>query len=697
MKLLIKISIAIFALLALTITLLLIFVDPNDYKSEIETQVKTNLNRDLHIVGDIGWTFYPQLGFSSGEIELDNLSGFSQPHLVKINKASLGINILPLLKGEISIGKLTLDGFELTLLTDKNGLSNLDNMGKKSDESNKPATVKDASPTDETVASEKDEPFFAFNKTQLAGIEINNAIIELQDLQAGSHQKITINEIKLGEFAFDKETEFIINTKLVIDDLQAEIKLNSLLLVNTDMSNIKLSKLQVDTLVTGKVLPNGRLKSVLKTDVDFAVNSKKITLSDFDINTVITADNLPNKKVSTQVNATISYQLDDQLATINALKLKIDQLELAGEVSVQTANITKVRYNLVANKWDLNNYMAKPADKKDSAPADAKANGTSKPSAPSGTVKQEAEVEPDLAFLHDLDIDGHLKIAGVKVDNINIGEINNHLIINKGTANVKLLTAELYQGLLTLNAQVIDNKGRNTYQAISTLKGVQIRPLLIDAAEIDLISGETNFNFKGKGQGLTATKIKQGIVGKGSFSLLDGEIYGVNIPQEIRGLKAKLTGKKAPTEESVKKTDFASLTGEFSINKGLVNNQKFLMLSPIMRLDGSGLVHIIKETLDYKLSISPLSSSKSDTDYIDLNGLTIPMLIKGSFTDPKISLDTDSALKEQLKAKLDVEKKRLQEKAKKELKKHQDKIDVETQDRIKKEGKRLEDKLKKFF
>jgi AsmA protein len=686
MKLLIKLIIAIFALLILTLTLLLIFVDPNDYKSEIETQVKENLNRDLHIVGDIGWTFYPQLGFSSGEIKLDNLAGFSKPHLLKINKASVGINILPLLSGEVSIGKLTLDGFELTVLTNKKGVSNLDNLGNKNELISQQPDVKDDTPV-------SDKPPFAFDKAQLAGIEINNAIIELQDLQAGSYQKITINEIQLGHFALDKETELIINTKLIIDDIQAEIKLKSLLIVNTELSNIQLNKLQVDTHVTGNVLPNGQLKSVLKTNINFAVNSKKVTLNDLDINTIVTADNLPNKKINTQVNAAITYQIEDQLATIKMLKVKVDQIELAGEVSLQTADITKVRYNLATNNLDLNNYITKTADTKQSSP-----DGTNQTaSSSSNTAQKEPEVEPDLGFLHDLDVDGYLKIAGIKVDKINIGEIKNHLIINKGKAQIKSLSAELYEGLLTLNGHVSDSKGQNEYQVFSTLKDVQIHPLLIDVADIDLISGNTGFNFKGKGKGLTATKIKQGLIGKGSFSLLNGEIYGVNIPQEIRGLKAKLTGKKAPTTENIKKTDFASLTGNFNINKGLVNNQKFLMLSPIMRLDGSGLVHIVKETLDYKLSISPLSSGKADTDFIDLNGLTIPMLIKGSFTDPKISLDTEGALKEQLKAKLNVEKKRLKEKANKELKKYQDKIGKEAQEKIKQQGKSLEDKFKKFF
>jgi AsmA protein len=680
MKLILKLSIALVALVVLTITLLLIFVDPNNYKSEIEEQVKKNLNRDLHINGDIAWTFYPQLGFSSGEIKLDNLTGFSKPHLVKIDKASLGINILPLLTGDISIGKLTLDGFELTLLTDKNGISNLDNMAID----NKRAPQETDSQK-ETPRQQNDQPFFAFNKAQLEGIDINSAIIELENIQVGSYQKITINEIKLGQFAFDKETELVINTKLIIDDLQADIQLRSLLLIDKDVTNIKLNQLQIETLLTGNVLPNGQLKSMFKTEVNFAVNSKEVTLNDLDINTLITADNLPNKKVSTQLNADISYLLDSQLATIKNLKLKIDQLELAGEISVQVANMTKVRYNLVGNKWDLNNYLTKTADKEEStAPADR--------STTSNTAK--AEVEPDLSFLNELDIDGKLKIAGVQFEKIQIGEIKKHLIINKGKAQIKPLTVKLYQGLLTLNADVTDSKGLNKYQVNSTLKNVKIRPLLTDVAEIDLISGNTNFTFKGKGQGLTVTKIKHGLVGKGDFKLLDGELYGVNVPQEIRILKAKLTGKNPPTKDNIKKTDFASLIGNFTIDKGLVNNQKLLMLSPVMRLDGSGLVHILKETLDYKLAISPLSKSKESTDYIDINGLTIPMLIKGSFTDPKITLDTNSALKDQLKLKAKALQKEAKAKLKAKLKKSQDKLSSEAQEAL---GEGLEDTLKKFF
>ncbi len=115
MKLFIKLFAGLTALLVLAVVVLLTVIDPNDYKEEIQTQVKNTINRDLLINGDISWTFYPQLGFSSGEIELNNLDGFNRKHLLKIDQASIGLDILPLLKGQIQIGELTLNGFPLII------------------------------------------------------------------------------------------------------------------------------------------------------------------------------------------------------------------------------------------------------------------------------------------------------------------------------------------------------------------------------------------------------------------------------------------------------------------------------------------------------------------------------------------------------------------------------------------------------
>lgn len=151
MKKLLKILLALVVLLVLAVSALLIFVDPNDYKSEIETQAKTALNRDLKINGDLGWVIFPKLGIATGQIELKNAAGFSKDNLAKIDNLSVSLDVMPLISGEIVLGQLSLDGLNFNLETNKAGVSNLEGMGSGKSappQSTTTDTTQPATPTD---------------------------------------------------------------------------------------------------------------------------------------------------------------------------------------------------------------------------------------------------------------------------------------------------------------------------------------------------------------------------------------------------------------------------------------------------------------------------------------------------------------------------------------------------------------------
>jgi len=590
-----KLVMAVIALLIITVIILLSVIDPNDYKVDIQNQIKKSINRELLINGDIGWTFYPQLGFSSGQIELNNPTGFNRQHLIKIESAAIALNVMPLLKGEIKLGKLTLNGLAVNLITNKDGKSNFDNM--------MPSEAK----------TEKEEQ-------------------QVQDKQIKS------NSIKLGRFVLGEKTDLSIITDFVINELKGHIELQSKLTITPDFSSVQLNKFNLKTALTGKALPNGKISSLIKSN--------------------------------------ISYNLNNGETNINNLLFMVDKLQLKGKLKLQTGDKTKVRFTLLGDHWDLSHYLNSSSSEKQATQATEQT-----------TTKQ----EPNLSFLHSLDVQGTLTIAAIKTNKVQIGKTDLTLIIDNGKAQIKPLTSQLYDGLLTINGWVDDAQGKNRYKTAVKLKGVQLKPMLDDLAKIDLLSGTTSFNFFATGQGLTSSKIKENLLADGDFKLLDGELHGVNIPQKMRILKAKLTAKPAPTEDNIKKTDFASLTGQFEIEKGVVNNRKLLMLSPVMRLDGSGLINILKESLNYKLCITPLSKSDAETSDSDLSGLTIPLLIQGPFTDPKFSLDTDGVLKEQLKAKA----KNLQKKAKAEFKKQQETLQGKSKEELSDEAKKLKEKMQK--
>lgn len=790
MKLFLKLASATIALLLLIIIIAIAIINPNDYKQQIQDQVKSHINRDLLISGDLGWSLYPVLGFKSGEVTLYNSPEFSQKTLLKVQETAISINLLPLFKGKIEVGQVILNGVEFNLITNKNGLSNLDNLQPKQ----VTTAVKPQTSTTDKSTTEKDQNKNAkkinLSDFVLSGISINNATFNIVDHQTNSTQNVTIKSMQLGHFAFDEISHFSLISHIKNNQIEAEIALQSDILIDAALTQLSLSNLNIDTEVKSQALLGSTLNSKLSTALTYAIKTQQLkikaikinntltgselagdidinasnislsensnlqldnllihstlsgtlldnhqletslqsvlqvnlqkqsaTVSQFELENKLSGDSLsghlnlslqqisvsdfknillnklnmvgqfvgatlPNGKINTHITADLAYALDAQKLTVSKMKSTLNDLSLKGDLSFVQQAIPKIRYNLKANVWDLNPYLSQKKSADNQAIAETKANSTAV-----------TEKEPDLSILKRLDIEGNLTIDGLIYEDIKIGNITNHLTVKKGKAYLTPLTANLYNGSIYVNAWLDEANGKNKFKADTKIKNIKLMPLLKDAVKIDMLSGTANINLLANGQGLTATKIQREVNATGDFSILDGELYGINIPQEIRSLKATLTGKAAPTQANVKKTDFASLMGKFSVQKGILDNQNLIMLSPIMRLDGSGTVNTINQAINYKLGVTPLSHSDQKTEYLDLHGFTIPLLIQGTFTDPSFKLDTEGALKEQIK----LNKEKLKAKVKDELKRQQEKLTGKSKEELKEKAKKLENKFKNLF
>ena len=619
MKRFLKIVIAILILIITAVVALIVLVDPNDYKAEIEQQAEKSLNRKLAINGDLGWVIFPKLAIGTGQIELKNAPGFSQENLAKIDKLSVSVDVMPLFSGEIKLGQLSLDGLNFNLETNAQGITNLDGMGAGSE------TTTPQTPTESQSNTKSELP-----KLALAGIDITNTLITVIDKKLGTETDLSIKLIELGAFELGKDTTLDVILSVATKEFVGDLNLQAMMNVSADISNVALKSLSVDGALNGENVPAGQMTIALNTSAN--------------------------------------VQLSPMIATIEHLSLDVNGMKIDGNASVALLDKTKVRFDLKGNEWDLNPLI--PA-----------ANEETEQTAPS--KEPVAEIEPDLSILTTLDVDGQLTIAGFKAKGINIGQTLLNVNVKDGNAKLAPLSVDLYDGNMTLNATVSHDNGRNSYSIDNQLKGVQILPLLKDAADVDMLAGATEFNLVANGRGLTVSKIKKGLEGKGSFAIRDGALYGINIAQKLRSAKAAL-GSSASEEE--KKTDFTALTGEFTIQKGIVNNTALLMEAPFLRLNGQGTADILQELVDYHLKVNLVGTSKGQDGGSDLAGLAIPLKVTGSFTDPKFGLDTSGALK----AKLDQEKAALKAKAKLQA----DKLKEEAK---KKAKDKLKDKLKGLF
>jgi AsmA protein len=228
---------------------------------------------------------------------------------------------------------------------------------------------------------------------------------------------------------------------------------------------------------------------------------------------------------------------------------------------------------------------------------------------------------------------------------------------NNGLFNLAPLQTDIFNTQVKATA-ALDVRGDQPKYAFSTdTKNLPVGEVLKAFTDNDRLSGSGSVNAKITTAGVRVSEFKQNLNGRAAVDLKDGAVKGFNLAQSIRQAKAKIAGEKAagPTEEL--KTDFSSLVSEVTINNGVVDTQKLLAQAPFMRISGNGQVNLVKEEMDYQVKTKIVASDKGQggEDLKELNGLTIPVKLKGPLTGPNVSLDLASLLEE--KAKQEVQQK----------------------------------------
>jgi len=176
------------------------------------------------------------------------------------------------------------------------------------------------------------------------------------------------------------------------------------------------------------------------------------------------------------------------------------------------------------------------------------------------------------------------------------------------------------------------------------LSGINIGPLLKDAANFETLEGKGNLSLDVSGQGSTVSAIKKALNGNAAIKLTDGAIKGFNIAGAIRDAKAKLgalKGEKTQAASQTEKTDFSELSATFNIKNGVAHNSDLAGKSPLLRLGGEGDIDIGNEKLDYtvKATVVATAGGQGGKELADLNGVTVPVHLTGSFAAPQYKID----------------------------------------------------------
>lgn len=678
-KLFLFIAIIIGALIAAALALVLL-VNPNQFKPLIVEQAKQKTGLDLVIEGDISWSFFPSLGFDLGQTELRNPQGFSAPNLFKVDQVGIEISVMPLLDKQLEIGNIRLNGAEFHLETLKDGRSNLDSLTQAAPQ---PAAFSAVNETKQ--AQEETSSVNASNPVQewtinLAGVSVENALLEIQDRKAGTHTKLYDVAVNLSEFAVDKWTSATFaakgknNQQSFAAEGRAEFKLaagfKDYALKNVvldasfsdpsnqiDSAKIELATFEFDKKNALSFSLKGKAadlkldaKGSAQLTLDKAMSLVKIDTLVLDTN--LEGTSLPQSPMQIGLTSNIRFDLSKNQLDVLLSKLTANALEFDGDVKVTLAEIPKIRFNMHSPNIDLDEFLwlANPATAS-SAVSESKASSGSTSAAPA-TVS--AEVEPDLSALKTLDVQGKVIIDKFKANNARLQNVQTSFSVDRGIVSLTSFSANLYQGTIHATAQLDATKVPATYSAKKSVKGVQVLPLLKDVLNNEMLQGTGNIDVDVKGRSLTPTGIQQNLVGTVNINFADGAVNGINVAHLIRSNYAKIKGNKVD-DDPVKKTDFSAMTATLKLNKGEVTTNNLAMQSPLLRIRGEGKANYLQQTVDFLVSTSVVGTleGQGGKDIDELRDVTIPINISGQWSDPKFKLVFDDVLRQKAEKEID--------------------------------------------
>src|ERR1700744_4414372 len=128
------VGIVLGGLVALIIVVLIgvrLFVDPNDYKDRIARAVKSSTGRELTLSGQMKLSVFPWIALELGPASLGNPPGFSDQPFAAVQHVALRVKLLPLLRKELEIGRIEVDGLDLRLLKNAAGRGNWQDFGNQ--------------------------------------------------------------------------------------------------------------------------------------------------------------------------------------------------------------------------------------------------------------------------------------------------------------------------------------------------------------------------------------------------------------------------------------------------------------------------------------------------------------------------------------------------------------------------------------
>lgn len=714
---------SLIGLLAVFVAVVVLVVDPNDYRGTIAEQVEQRTGRQMVIEGDLGLTFFPWFGIEMGKTRLADAEGFGDKPFASMDRVQLAVKVWPLLTGDLRLDTVILERPRIRLIRDAQGRANWEQF---------PKGEPSAPSGDGGGDSGQDSGLPPMVQgLQLAGVRIQEASLLYDDRQAGQTVTLDPLNLRLSDVRFGGEIPIEADWQVAMGDgPELDGELTATATVAPDLSQVRVEGLGLDVTASGDAVPAGKQT----VSLDAGINAN-LAASEFGIEELVleaagarvegrakarltpsgpAADGklaipeLNPRKVMGNLGMDAPETRDDAVLRafstdlefgyengqirVKPFEARVDDSKLTGQALVRDPAQPAADFDLELDRLNVDRYLPPPSEEAAEAPEE-EGEGEETP----------IPTEP----LRRLDLNGEVRVGALTVSGADMKDITVKVTAKDGDIRLNPLTANLYGGQYQGDIR-LDATGEKLGVSVNErLKGIQAQPLLSDLAGFARLVGKGDFTLDATTRGATVTEILDGLKGQAVFGFNDGSIDGINLAQMLRQAMARFQGTKASADEP-EKTDFTTLGGTVRIDGGTLSNDDLNLKTPLLRVTGGGKANVIKRELDYRLNLNVVGSleGQGGADLQQLKGIPVPLRISGALMSPSFDLALGEQLRAAAKGRLDAEKAELEAKAEAKQKELEAEAKKKAQEALKEKAgdetkKKVEDavgdKLKNLF
>ncbi|MCF5685280.1 AsmA family protein [Pseudomonas sp. PA-1-3F] len=655
--------------------------DPNDYKEEIRQIARDKAHIELTLNGDIGWSLFPWLGLELHEASVATLTAPTQP-FADLQMLGLSVRVLPLLRREVQMSDVRVEGLNLRLNRDKQGHGNWEDIGKNlPDETTGTPAPAPVEPVAETKPEKPPQPI----RLDIDSLTINNARVEYTDEQTG--KQLSAESIQLSAGAIHEGASIPLKLTAFLGSnqplMRVKTELNGNLRIQRALKRYQFEDMRLSGEATGEPLQGktvsfstqGQLLVDLAanvaewTNLKLAANqlralgelkandldktpqiSGALSVAQFDLAKFLESVGHPLPAMApgslSKVELVSRLKGTPTSVALENLNLKLDASTFSGRVAVEDFAKQSLRVQLKADTFNADNYLpakseaakgataARQAEVQSSeAGAMAAGGNTPLPEAPTKGAWSNDKLLP-LTRLRSLDVNADLAFGELTLSQLPIQNAVLKASGIDGQLKLDTLSGGLYNGTFQANGTLDVRQDTPVLALQSHIKQVPVERILQAQGKNPPVKGQLTLDSNLNGRGNSQKALIDSLNGTTSIVINNGVLLNANIEQQLCTGIALLNRKTLSATPGGKDTPFQELRGNLTFRNGVASNPDLKVRIPGLTLNGNGDVDLRVLGMDYRVGIIVEGDKRDVPDPAcqvgaNFQGIEVPLRCRG--------------------------------------------------------------------